>query len=414
MECLFFYKVFLPEAENQVKRYFGMNISKKALSRNRFGFSNSKKKFGINYWRFIFSGVNAVTSQEQMFFVEFSMVNPWNSPSETLLGFKPRIKITQEDLQYALAGTESAKNLQTESIVVPSYCSVKMGMMGENAKQLCSYFPVKSIKFKQKPFEIEIGNKYFSETKISGFLNTSAEENNEHPEYFGNAGYATWNLEYEVLSSFADGYKDKTSFWFPFGLQCTFSGKINFDGTDYIVDPRRSLGFIERYWGKTLPQPWFHISALNLSSLITGKTLLDSAFAVKGAFNGELSFVSNIQGRTISFTADKAKKTFTSIWNCIQAPETENVEDNKLHWSVSLNSRDWIIDIDLYCKIKDLFNRTIELPDGNRKIMNILEGAAGIGEIKLFRKIKDTLEQIEHAKIIKAVCEFGQQEEGEI
>ena len=95
-------------------------------------------------------------------------------------------------------------------------------------------------------------------------------------------------------------------------------------------------------------------------------------------------------------------------------PEAENVEENLLHWSVSLHNKEWVIDVDVYCKIKDLFNRSIELPENSRRIMNMLEGTTGTGEIKLYKRIGNTLEQIEHANLVKVVCEFGHVEQGEV
>ena len=43
--------------------------------------------------------------------------------------------------------------------------------------------------------------------------------------------------------------------------------------------------------------------------------------------------------------------------------------------------------------------------------MNVVQSATGIGEIKLYRKNKNDLEQIELARISNAVCEFGHTEE---
>lgn len=391
-----------------------MGVSKKTSKLIKNGFSGKKKKIGINYWRFYFSGTNTLSSAETVFFVEFKMLNPWISPSDVALGFKPRVKITQDDLQYALAGTSSAIELETESIIQPSYCSVSVGKFGDNSKQLCAYFPVKEINFEQKPFQFTIGNKFFSDNKISGFMSISEEDKKEHPEYFSDAGYASWNLDYEVRYDSFAGYKSKSLEWYPCGLQVIFSGKINFDGTDYLVDSRKSAGYMERFWGNTLPEPLFHVSSTTFTSIITGKTLHDSAFVVKGGFNNDISFIGKLEDLQVEFTADKAKKTYTSVWECVQAPESENPEENKLHWAISINHKDWIIDIDIYCKIKDLINHSIELPEGNRSVLNLLEGTSGFGELKIYKQSKNTLEQIEHAKITKAICQFGHHEEGQI
>ena len=59
----------------------------------KFGINGAKKKLGINCWRFVFNAVNTVTCSEQMFYIDFEMLNTWNSQEEVLLGFKPRVKI---------------------------------------------------------------------------------------------------------------------------------------------------------------------------------------------------------------------------------------------------------------------------------------------------------------------------------
>ncbi len=379
----------------------------------KYGFSKKKKKLGLNYWRFFFNGINSVTGAEQMFFIELEMLNPWLNPSEPSLSFKSRANITAEDLQYALAGTQAAHHLETEVIKLPSYCAVRVGKIGGKAKQLCSYFCIHDMNFHQKPFEIQIGNKFFSEDRISGFLNLSQEELVEHPEYMCDSGNATWELHYEIDNEYKDGFKSSDMRWFPFGLKTIFSGKITFDGADFLVDPRKCCGYIERYWGKSMPEPWFHVSAENLTSEITGKALFNSAFSIQGIFNDKVSFIGKFDDIEINFRADGRAKSYTAIWDCIQMPEAENSDENLLHWSVSLHNKIWVIDVDVYCRIKDLFNRSIELPDNSRRIMNLLEGCTGTGEIKLYKRVGSTLEQIEHANLVKVICEFGHIEQGE-
>lgn len=390
-----------------------MSNVNKNLKDYKFGLSNSKKKIGINMLRYFFNGVEMTTGADQRFFVEFEMLNPWLSPNETLLGFKTRVKVSEEDLQYALAGTQSAQNIDTETIVQPSYCVIRVGKLGANAKQLCNYVPVKEVTFNQKPFEISIGNKSFTETRINGFLSISQEEISAHPELLCESGYVTWDLTYEVRESYGEGYSDNSMRWFPYGLKTFFSGKINFDGTDYLVDTRRCSGYVERYWGNEIPEPWFHINTADLTSVITGKTLFDSSFSIQGSFQDRVSFIGKFEDLEIKFCADGSKRQYTTIWDCTQMPESENPEENQLHWSVSINHKLWIVDVDIYCKIKELYNRSLEMPQGERKVLNLLEGATGIGEIKLYRRIGNTLEQLEHARLNKVICEFGHIEKGE-
>ncbi len=402
----------------KIKLYIGeiLGMSKNSINTKeyKFGLTGSRKKIGINYWRFFFNGVEAISGAEQTFFIELEMVNPWLSPAEVQLGFKPRIKLTAEDLQYALAGTQAAQNLDTEQIIQPSYCAVRVGMLGSVSKQICHYFPVKDIVFNSKPFELQIGNKIFSENKLSGFLSVSQEEKTAHPELLSDSGYANWDLSYTITSQSVNGFKSKNMRWFPEGLYTAFTGKLSFDGTDYIVEARRSNGYVDRFWGVNTPEPWFHISTSSLSSVITGKTLFNSSFSIQGIFDQRVAFIGKFEDIDISFCANSSKRSYSAIWDCTQMPEAENPDENTLHWSVSLNNKNWVVDIDVYCRIKDLYNRKLELPEGSRKVLNLLEGGTGIGEIKLYKHIGNTLEQIEHAKLTKVICEFGHNEDGEI
>ena len=95
-------------------------------------------------------------------------------------------------------------------------------------------------------------------------------------------------------------------------------------------------------------------------------------------------------------------------------PSVEEIDQNNLHWSVSIHNKQWIIDVDAFCQINELTNRSIELPEGQRKVLNVLQGGSGSGEIKIYRKSGKNLEQIEFAKFTNCVCEFGHIEEAEL
>ena len=63
---------------------------------------------------------------------------------------------------------------------------------------------VKNIKFNSKPFEIIAGNKVFTENELSGEIIISNEENASHPEYLCDAGFAKWNLKYDVIKDYLE------------------------------------------------------------------------------------------------------------------------------------------------------------------------------------------------------------------
>ncbi len=390
-----------------------MSASKKISKYNKYGFSTSKKKLGINYWRFFFNGLEKNSGSECLFYIEFEMLNPWTNPAEATLGFKPRVQIKEEDLQYALSGTAAARDIKTEEIVEPSYVAVRVGKLCDSPKQLVQYMALNQIRFNVKPFEIHAENNIFTESELSGFVSVSLTDKNQHSEYFCDCGSANWNLQYEVINEYEEGMDNGTDKWFPSGMRTAFTGIINFDGQDYIVDPTRCGGYIDRYWGKTFPEQWFHVSSCNLSSLISGKTLTDSTFAIHGIFNDDVCFLGNFEGAEILFAPNGPVKNFQTVWNCVESPEADEDGDRTIHWSVSISSKLWVIDIDIFSKIKYLYNKKMECPEGNRKVINILQSGTGYGEIKLYKKIKNDLEQIEFAQITKAFCEFGHVEESE-
>lgn len=389
-----------------------MGNSSKIANQIKYGLTGSKKKFGINYWRFFFNAIDQNSAAEQMFYIELEMLNPWLSPDQAVLGYKSRVSIKAEDLQYALAGTESATGLKTETIVQPSYCAIRVGKLGKTGKQICYYFPIKQAAFNTKNFEITAGGNLFSETALKGEISVSENTLREAPEFMCDAGSASWDLTYIPNKLLDNGFNNKNYRWFPAGLNTTFKGTIVFDGNEYNVEPARSYGVMERYWGKTLMEPWFHISSSNLVSNITGKTLLGSSFNVQGVSEGHVSFTACIDETEIIFAQDSSNK-YQDMWQCTQMPEVEEIEENRLHWSVSIHNKAWIIDIDVFCKINELTNRNIELPEGQRKVLNLLQGGSGTGEIKIYKRIKNDLEQIEFAKINSCICEFGHLEQSE-
>lgn len=391
-----------------------MSISNKSLKLYKYGFTKQKKKAGVNYWRFFLNAMEQTSAIEQMFYIEFEMLNPSVSPEEVQLGFKPRITLTADDLQYALAGTKSAQTLETEMLVQPSYCCVRIGTLGENAKTLCSYDSIKKIEINTKPFEIVTNNCFFSINKLTGSIGVDKKTATDHPELFTDAGSASWNISYDIIKDCPKGYSVSGTRWFPMGYQTKMTGKIKFNGLEYIINPKNSYAYTDRYWGKSLPEPWLHISASDLISKITGKPLFDSAFAIQGTFDGSVSFIGSFEGFDIQYISNSNGRGNSVVWDCSQMPDEEDIQNNKLHWSVSINYKNWIVDIDVYSKIKDLCNRTLELPEGDRNILSMLSGGNGVGEIKLYKKNKKTIEQIEHAELRKVVCEFGHKETSEL
>ncbi len=375
-----------------------MSATKKCSKANRYQLNGALKKNGINIWRYTFNGVETVTGLERKFFVELSMVNPFLSQSEVVLGFKSRVNISTEDLQNVLAGTSSAQKIQSESILTPSYVVIRAGVLGAGAKEICEYHSIRQVEIAPKTFQIKVGNCIFTEEKICGRMDVSLSDLHERPELLCNPGIISWELRYDIRSGFDKGFENRDYTWLATGARTVFAGTVTLDGKEYSVVPKKSFGYLDRNWGKTLPPTWIHLSSANLTSLISGKTLTESSFAVQGMYDEKMTVLSDFEGNKISFT-DNCVNEFS------QLPESE--EGEKLHWMVSANNKSYVIDVDIFCIADLMFVRSIELPEGGRKILKVLSGGTGNGEIRLYKKIKKNLELIEHAKIQNCLCEYG-------
>ena len=275
------------------------------------------------------------------------MLNPWLSPSETVLGFKSRVNVSAEDLQNVLAGTVSAHEIKTEKFVTPSYVAIRVGILGVGAKQFCEYHIIKDLKYSQRSLDMELGRCAFTEDKISGMITYSPTEVREHPEYMSDDGSFEWDLRYDIRQDLFNGYNGREGHWSPTGIKTVFAGSVIVDGREYNVIPKSSFGYIDRFWGETLPESWIHLSASHLTSIITGRILEDSSFAIQGIFNDRLSLVLKIEDKEIVFSADSSKRSYTTVWDCSSIVSDDSGE--KLHWSVSFHNKNYVVDVDVFC-----------------------------------------------------------------
>ena len=104
------------------------------------------------------------------------------------------------------------------------------------------------------------------------------------------------------------------------------------------------------------------------------------------------------------FPADKKKK-FSITYNCLEMPDDE--DGIKLHWTVSVHNKEYVIDIDVFCRTEEMLVRDYESPAGERKVLKVLAGGTGTGELRLYKKIRKNLEVLEHLNFTGAVCEYG-------
>ncbi|MGN0728908.1 hypothetical protein [Treponema sp.] len=389
---------------------------KKIRRNEKLQLKGSLKKNGFDRWRLVTNAVSSVSGEEKTFFIEFYAVNPALSPKECVLGFKNRFNKSAEDFQYVLAGSETAKNFTSQVFVPPSFFMVKAGILSVSATHINSYFPSEILSQKKSEFIVcapqeDLADCILSRDSTSGSIAMTDEELRQHPEYMGNAGTMSWNLNFTRSISFNSDYRAKDMNWTVLGGKTDFSGTITLNGEEFAVNPRNSFGYYDKIWGRDFSSPYFHLSSSNFISEISGGLLESSAFAVQGEHKGKVSVLVSIEGKNIEFYAGRMKKNQVS-YDC-QEMNGQEGQGLVLHWSVSVHNRKYVIDIDIFCGTKEMSLRDFESPAGGRKVMRILASGSGTGKFKLYKKMGKNLELLEQADISKCICEYGNLETAE-
>ena len=363
---------------------------------------------GFERWRYVFSALNRTTGQEKKFFIELYIVNPAISPKAAVISQKSRLAYSESDLQYALAGTDSATHANDELDVKPSYVLVKSGVFGNGGKHMNKFYASSLFGYVKNTENFKVGDCLFGANSLTGMISVTEQDLRLRPELLCNSGAMSWELKFERQIESNPLYNRKNYLWIPIGTKSLFSGSVHLDNEEYVVLPKSSNGYIDKCWGEKPNSPYFHLSSSKMTSIISGKALLNSCFALEGEFGGKLCATLDIEGEKYTVENRKIFKKDVIVHDCSQI--SDSIDGEKVHWTVSIHKRKFVIDVDAFCKGKELFVRDYEMPQGKRCLLKILSGI-GKGEIRIYKKTGKNLELLEHANIYDAICEFGETEE---
>lgn len=366
------------------------------------------RQSGFERWRYVFSAFSKSTGQERKFYIELYIVNPGLSPKTAVISQKSRLALSESELQYALAGTESAAHANDELDVRPSYALVKAGAFGAGGKQINKFHASSQMSFIKNSEIFRVGECLFGPKSLSGSVAVSTQDLRVRPELLCNVGSMDWDLKFEYQIESVPIYRKKSYCWLPIGMKTAFSGTVHLDNQEYVILPKSSEGYVDKCWGERPNSPYFHISSSKMTSIISGKAMNNSCFSLEGEFGGDLSASVMLDGERVPVENFSFFKRDSIIHDCSQLSNGDGGE--KVHWTVSIHKGKMVIDIDLFCNGKDMFVRDYEMPQGKRCLLKIL-GGKGNGEIRIYKKIGKNLELLEHANIYDAICEFGQTEE---
>lgn len=362
----------------------------------------AKLSASYELFRFVFSGKEKVTGTQKLFSVELALVNSALSSDKVVLGYKTRAK-PDADIQNVILGTKAASNLAQEKQVTPSYIAVRATIMGGDNRQVARYYTLRDTQINNKSFNVKVADCVYTEHHIAGHVKVTQEELDTHSEYFCDAGDISWDIEYKASLSFNKYYSGKLYNWAVPGARVDFNGRVFAGGLEYSINSDKIPGYIEHYWGRDLNPDWFHISATNLISVISGHLLHSSCLAVHGIFDNRVSLMLNLEGHEIIYTSNQSKRAYTCVSDVVESPD----KAEKLHWSTSIHSSKYVIDIDLFCDTSQLCMRPWERASVPRQLLKVLSGATGLGEVRLYKRLRKDLVLIEQARITNGLCDYG-------
>lgn len=342
---------------------------------------SSIKKSGFARWRYIFNAKNNFTGEKSAFFIELYLVNPSLSPNEVIWSDPQEVPVFKDESQLFIPQEETSPH---------SYVSVRIGKYGTRPEIIQSFLPAASFSLTNKTIEVSDGVFCLDGDKLTGTLSERGK-------------YVSWRLKIEKIMQFVPGKMKKNMYWGSPAVKAFFSGDLLFSGETYIVEPGISFGYIDKLWGKDYPYPFFHLSCSHMSSIISGKILGSSVFAVQGIYKNSFAMYAEIDGVKLARSRVKNNPNF----GCV-------VMDNKVHWTISVPLRQYLIDIDVFCSTREMSVRSYICPSNPKEELQVLGGASGVGEMKLYRRIKKkNLELVESVSLQDVRCEYGGREQSD-
>lgn len=376
----------------------------------------SLKKCGFEWWRLVTNAFSKVSGEERTFFFEFYIVNPALSPDKCLFNTKTLAQKTDEELFQALTEGQNIEEANDENpLKSPCFVMVKAGDFQNKGKQINAFFTPEILESGKGDFILKLGH----DTKTScmlgsdftqGVVQVTRAKLKEMPVLDCNVGTIGWNMKFDHAIDFDESYQSRMTNYCVLGGKILCSGSIVFDGEEFVVNRDKSFAFYDKTWGKKFPEPYFHVSSNNFISQISGKKLLNSSLVIHGEFENKLSVLFCNEGEISEFKAQDSSKVELS-YECFEV--TDDPKNIKLHWTVSVSDKKQVLDIDVFSLTKNMLLRNYQCAEGKQKLLKILSSAEGIGEIRLYKKVKKNLELIEHARISNALCEYGGVEDAE-
>lgn len=370
------------------------------LNRNSYMLRGSLSRKGYMRWFHSFTGVQAETGETRTFFIDYFIINPGLGGEQPILGQHP---------YYKKRGMR------------PSYVMIKAGAFpdenGENGRQIHAFYPVSSLKVAGNPMVMQIEDCFYSENRITGFVEMSPAEA-RHRSFMSDAGWMEWDVEVHkavacntgVLSgAFFRAVNGLENFWHGEGIRSFFRGTVTLDGVTYQVSPDTSYGYADKHWGRSFVRPLFQFASCRLSSTRTGRELKHSVLAVNGCCPRFLFFP--LRRRLmiqLTYMGEDYEFGFVKPF-LFSRQKWEVKETNKRFiWHITARNRTSVIKISCSCTKEHMMRLRYETPEGHRLKSPLWASGCGTGTIQLYRREKGERQLIDTLKLENAVCRWRQ------
>jgi hypothetical protein len=350
----------------------------------------SPRKKGISWWRHIFTGLSSASGDTASLFVEYVVINPSLSPDSVLRASK----IAKDPAQIGSLSPARPKHPKPSHIVTRASLFSSDGIIFEN------FLPASQLKHKKsKKGETAL---MFSECVLGdSAIAGTIEQNSVIYSLFSDSTRKdafSWNIAAKetALMNTVIAYNKFT--WKCSVSKTLIKGAVQINEETYnFTEP--SFCYFDKLSAKEIPSYWFSISGAHIMSKITNQRLEASCFVVQGFSPDEANIFLALERIHLVFKPHRIFKQ--------KNPTSCSKNEETIHWTVSAQNRQYVLDIDIYCRAENMKLRNYDSPAGNGIILSLLTGAAGSGEIRLYKRLKKSLELIEHAEVENALCEFG-------
>ena len=198
-------------------------------------------------------------------------------------------------------------------------------------------------------------------------------------------------------------------YWHAEGMKSAYSGTVVFNGRKYTVTPEKSYGYADKNWGRDFTSPWVWLSSNCLTSMLTGKKLLNSAFDIGGGrpkiyfvpLNRRLLGAFYYEGKEYDFN-------FSHVWLQVKTEFSFKEKETEVIWHVRQENIHAVMETEIHCLKKDMLWVNYEAPDGTKRHNRLWNGGNGWGTIRLFDKKEEDLVLVDEVSATHAGCEYGE------